>query len=419
VTPPLPEKQSEALNNLSPQQQEIERRLAQARTKTELTQLKKSVGERTEAAKEFPEIIYQFALSSSTPEKEDKLDEALILLNREYDKANPEKEFNITITGTADKVLFGLDETSSKPRVNLKHSKAWRDKYLEAFKKLQATNTISELIGLDFDKKGIYVIYKLSLDNQQKVMNHALAYMRAERLKTDIASKFNHPNVRFKLQTDWSKKSTRRISSIIDLGYTKKESTPKTPDPTPVTPPNPDKPPKLAEIRRKKRPPKPEPPRPEPPKPEPPKPEPPKPEPPKPEPPKPEPPKPEPPPKPNEVPKIIESLENDKYYMSRTATLEAGWFGREQEMTASVITHSTGTYQTLFAINKSNPKNPSHYIVYDPSDPYEVSIGKMKYTSYGYKTTTTEGPIEKVFKLDRTDYRKFQENLQEVLKALP
>lgn len=343
---------------------ETDRYLAKAEvkadTKSNTAKLKQDLKEKQELLKELPEATYKFDLSSSTPEKEDKVPESLAILNREYAKADETKDFNITITGTADKTLFKLDESSAKPRVKLNYGKKWVDKHLGALKNLQALNTIPELAGLDFDKKGIYAIYKLPLADQQKVMNHALAYLRAEKLKIDLEKKFNHPNVKFTLQTDWSLKSTKRISNIIDLNYEKKV----------IEPPAPPKPPKPPE----------------------------------------EPPEPK-------IPDVIgeiETLENAKYKVSRTATMKETVWGMDKTKTMNA--GEIKGLQVLYVIEKSNPENPKYFIAYDPKDPFEVNIGKIKYTNYLLKTSATTETVDKLIPLDKKNIKK---SLQDVLNQIP
>lgn len=179
------------------------------------------------------------------------------------------------------------------------------------------------------------------------------------------------------------------------FAYTASRKTkPHTPPPKPILPPEPPKPPAPP------RPPEPEEPRkpPLPPEPE-------------------EPPK--LPTKPDEIPSLIEALNNGKYRVSKKGILSGGMLSKKQEMTSSTITRPDGkVIDTWFVIDKANEENPPFYIAIDSSDPFRVLIGEMNYASGLLTLEGRPGKILRVIDLDKTNRDATIKSMEKILESI-
>jgi hypothetical protein len=309
----------------------------------------------------MPEIIYKFKRSIYNKPEAEQMEDALIALLSEHEKADPDKDFTITITGTADKKRFEVEWKKGKKRVNLDRGRQFKIDYFRALQALKA-NGMTKLQPLNLAGDGIYAIHDLPYAEQQEMMNHAIAYLRAEKLREDLKARFPEENVKYKIDTKWIQDNDTRVSTIVDVQYTDKPKV--EPKPDPVDPkPDPVEP-------------KPDPvdPKPDPvdPNPKP----------------KPDPDKPKKPEKlePAQIIKEIESIETDKYKISREAIHYAGnsitGLTDEETMKApeTIANSKSGDYTSFFVIDKSNPKNPPNLIVVHKEHPNYIYVYDMDYS---------------------------------------
>lgn len=353
-------------------------------TSDRLGQLKKDV----EKLRELPKFIYKYERSKYVPIDAGNIDIAGAVISSRQMESDPGKPFKIIIRSTADNVHFRLDSHSKKRRVDLNRGRNWQNDYIRALTSLKNSGALSQLSGLDFGGKGIFAVHDLNLSDQQVVMNHALAYLRGEKLRDDLKGKIDGENVEFEIKTDWLNDPNTRIASVIDLVYSEK---PKPPAP---------KPPKPIEPVPTPKPPEPKPPKPIEPAPRP-------------------SPKKTPPTKPDEIPGLIETLENERFKISKRAILKGGLLRKTQEMTASTVTKKDGRIiDTWFVIDKKNPENPKYYIAIDRSNKFRVLIGEMEYDSGILSIEAKPGKILQAIELDKTNRQATIKSLARILEII-
>jgi len=134
-------------------------------------------------------------------------------------------KIDVFLKGVADNTTFQLDPKNPK-QVDLDRGPDFQTKFLHALTTLKSTGGVIGLGGLDFNKDGLKAVHKLPLNEQQKVMNHAIAYLRAERLQRDLqnACKGNPP-INFLITTEWARDSKTRKATMMDVVVTKDLST--------------------------------------------------------------------------------------------------------------------------------------------------------------------------------------------------
>ncbi len=241
---------------------------------------------------------FTFERSEYDPTGEAKVDEAVNLILTALEGAD-ENGVKINLRDTADKTLFKLN---AKGDVNVAFGKDSQENYVRAMKALQDIETIDKT--LDFETNGLEAIHALlPVKEQQKAMNNALAYLRAEKLQTALEGKLVGKKVNFEIATEWTDDPEQRISTIMGL-----EFAPKKP----------------------------------------------------------------------EIDEIIGLFSGHDEVMSK-ATVKSGLLAKKLVAHTEIIDGEN--FYVLYASKDKNPMNPPKFIAISESDPRDVAIGHMKYTS--------------------------------------
>lgn len=188
-----------------------------------------------EKAGETPRGTYFFKRSVyDVPETKKDFDKASDYLKKQLESDKTTK-VNVVLKGTADSAWFRLDPTSKTPRVDLNRGEQRRIDFLRALKALKAAKSkaVPELAKLDLDGKNLEAIHDLPLNQQQKVMNHAIAYLRAECLQKDLMSQIgSNAKLAMSIETEWT--PTKRIAAVMEItAVTKVVAPPPAPAPAP------------------------------------------------------------------------------------------------------------------------------------------------------------------------------------------
>ncbi|MFA6521236.1 MAG: hypothetical protein WCT53_02525 [Candidatus Gracilibacteria bacterium] len=134
-------------------------------------------------------------------------------------------KIDVFLKGVADNTTFQLDPKNPN-QVDLNRGADFQTKFLHALTTLKSTGGVIGLGGLDFNKDGLKAVHKLPLNEQQKVMNHAIAYLRAERLQRDLQNVCKgNPPINFLITTEWARDSKTRKATMMDVVVTKDLST--------------------------------------------------------------------------------------------------------------------------------------------------------------------------------------------------
>lgn len=136
---------------------------------------------------------------------------------------NGAEKIDVFLRGVADNTKFLLDPKSKRPRVNLDRGADFERDYLHALTILKANGALLELGRLDFNKDGLKAVHKLPLEQQHKVMNHAIAYLRAEKLQRDLQGACKMPPINFVINAEWARDPRTRKATVMDVIVTKTE----------------------------------------------------------------------------------------------------------------------------------------------------------------------------------------------------
>ncbi|GEM_PF-6305733 len=331
-----------------------------------------------ESTPHLPKDIYRFQRSFyEDPKDKTALRQADNLIDKALKNPQDDKELKIVLKGTADKVLFRIDYSTGKARVNLENGPQWQADFLRAMQALQSKNTFPELGSLDFSKQGLYAIHDLSLELQQKFMNHAIAYLRAERLQKDLQEKFKDKHgIIFDIQTEWMDDLTTRVATLVDVQYQPK-SPPivkpgPDPEPPPVAPPDPEKQPFDKD----------------------------------------------------EIVKNLLQVENPNYVLSTETIFRSGGLIEKEKMMQSttLVVENSGRqakYDTFFITSKGNNVNPKYYLLVNQDDPYEIAIGTMQYDNALLTSEAEYGPVTEVINLDKKNRTATLESMKNIFNSLP
>lgn len=351
-----------------------------AEIKKDLARVKLSVlRTQVEKVPNVPHTEYTYKRSKyEVPDTKRDVDGAALILQDALLEHGEMSRLKVKLNGTADKVGYQLDSRSRKPRVKLNYDAQWRNDYSRALVVLKAKGALPELATLDFGMKSLEAMYDLPLAAQQKLLNHAIAYLRAERLAKDLQALGDLGNrVDFEITTEWMTDTVTRRATLMEVSVESQSDE--------VVPPVPPLPPAPPEDPDKK------------------------------------------PISPKEMPEILERLELEKYRISRTATFadDGVIIDRESKMKASTlvqeVTPGSGSYtsyEPFFIVDKSSDINPAHYIIFDAKDPYHMSIGRMKYDNGLFKSESNYGTVEQEFHLDRSSRTATKNQLTEILSHI-
>lgn len=312
---------------------------------------------------ELPDAMYSFKRSRyEVPDTEKGISSASAFLAQKLRMTDfPVK---VELHGTADNTNFKLDPGSPTPRVNLNYGASWQNDFLYAFNTMKGNPSYPELTTLDFARKGISAIHDLSLTDQQKMMNHAIAYLRAMRLQKQLMKdNKDHKRLVFDIKTEWKSDPNTRTATLMKVTT---EHPPRPPEPEEEKPLNP-----------------------------------------------------------KDIIPLIEKINHKKYALSKTAIFKVpGLIPKQNQMRASTLVQNLpdGTrneYEMYFITTKPSNENPSYYLSVDKNDPFTVRIGKMEYTSGFLSSKSDYGAIEHVLNIDKTNRANAMRQIQELFNVLP
>ena len=191
---------------------EAERLKVEEEQKKQREKLKTSVEQN-----ETPNAMYTFKRSiHEVPDSEKDITAAGASLAKKIGETDG--KVKVELYGTADNTNFRLDPRSSTPRVKLDYGASWQRNYLNAFNAMKGNPSYPELTGLDFAKKGIYAIHDLNIADQQKMMNHCIAYLRALRLQKQLLNDTkNSGRLVFEIKTEWKSDPDTRVATLMNV----------------------------------------------------------------------------------------------------------------------------------------------------------------------------------------------------------
>jgi hypothetical protein len=200
------------------------------------------VEEAKEELPKLPEEVLDFELSKYAESTGETA--ALVETLKKLVETDEDGAISIDLKGTADRTKFKLDETSKAvKRVDLVKEDwdpvdagKWKDDFEFAMSALDLKPLLKDLPAEEWDAfdnaratEGLEAIWHLNLDAQQTVMNHCLAYLRADKLKKELVTALGSADgVEFNITTEWLDKKDKRYAGVTGeiKGYEKKEEEP-------------------------------------------------------------------------------------------------------------------------------------------------------------------------------------------------